>query len=153
MKVTPVLLAKDILKWLEPKSPVKIRLKTGYGYLRTSFGQDRRLPLIITHFKADLRKYIKAGKPCEVCALGALVVAKAYRMDQVQLTACSMISYEIREALRDIFTFSDMIYIEHAFEHGIGLQTRSRSAVRRMKEICHNIIRNKGQFIPDDDEG
>lgn len=53
-----------------------------------------------------------------------------------------------RRMLRSIFTAGQLTAIEGAFEEGWGLSRPNASATDRLREICRNIIRNKGQFVP-----
>ena len=137
VKITPVMLAKDVLKWLQPGSKVRIRPLLDNGFVG-----------IKGDVSVDLQAYLKAGKPCEVCARGALVAAKAYRVDMVQVSGDDFWRSETDTILDGIFNPYELNDIEEAFERGKGLPSWITSARGRLKAICQNIITNKGKFVP-----
>lgn len=145
LPITPVMLAKDVLKWLEPGSKVKIKPVLGKWYVMAK-GQSG----------ADLQTLLKKGRQCEVCGVGALMCAIAYRQDNMFLTADQNIpdrrpgevgtvsSAFIR--VLEFFSSANRHDIEMAFELGTGV--RAKTARGRLKEIMLNIVANKGKFIP-----
>jgi hypothetical protein len=151
MKITKTMLAKDILKWLEPKSKVKIRPRLEYGWVAGPRGDAT----------TDLQELLMSGRPCEVCALGALVCAVAFRKDEISL--CKSPShthagqdgklslpdrYGIVSILQEYFDPEECALIEGAFEDGTGLPSRVRSAKGRLRAICENIVSHRGKFVP-----
>lgn len=168
-KITAVTLAKDVLKWLAPGGKVKIQLRKNFAYVRpTGSGVsyiDRhgaeaasRYYLKPSSMSMELQDYLKAGKTCNVCAIGAFVAAKAYREDHFPIDYHGAERADAAAFLESEFAMSSafdirsgrepMRTIELAYETGEGVSSKIRSAKGRMRFICHNIIKNKGKFIP-----
>ena len=119
------------------RSKVKIKPKFSNGYT-------------VTKTAVDLQSYLKSGNSCEVCGVGALVCAVAYRKDKIKtstswLSGVSDVLNPYTE-IRPFFGLENSGYIEEAFERGVGV--KAKTAVGRLKEICKNIIANKGKFVP-----
>ena len=86
---------------------------------------------------------------CQVCALGALLVAKAVRYDNVTREA---LLGQNTQALREHFDEDQLTLIESAFE---GWNDESwfdayPDESARFRAIMRNIIRHKGTFVPSD---
>ena len=136
-KITLTMLAKDVLKWLKPGSKIRIVPKFAHGYVG-SYGDA-----------GDVQKHVKAGKPCAVCGIGALAVAAAVRIDSLKFNDFDPMNELLREACVDLIglTNEQAGNIEGAFELGGGLANPARSAKGRLKQICENILKNKGEFV------
>ncbi len=157
MKITSTRIAKDVLKWLEgPKKACPIIPKgNGNGYI-----------IIVPNAigKLDVQQHLKAKGKCEVCGIGGLAAALAYRIDNLKLKSgnpngcncgsCSSAYVErerLEKFLKPYFTLKQLDVIEFAFEHGedmLGKNDYKWSATKRLKVICKNIIANKGKFVP-----
>ena len=136
--VTLTMLAKDVLKWLRPGSKVRIVPRFHYGYIGK---RDQ---------SGDVQEYLKSGKPCPVCGIGAIAAAAAFRKDKLKFDAWgSPTSNGIRNACMRVagMPMSQANKIEDAFENGEGLPP-IRSARGRLIVICENIIKHNGLFIP-----
>ena len=149
-RITATMLAKDVLKWLKPATRKEVRLVpamgTGYVRLLENKASD---PLLNRDFGADgdLQTFLLCGKPCQVCGIGAFLVAKALRVDAIRAIGGGVSRERCVASLKPVGLGEDaLFYIEQAFECGTGL--RSNTATGRLKEICRNIIANKGKFIP-----
>jgi len=149
MKITSVMLAKDVLKWLaNPAKECPITPKTGNGYVVVKGSKAKEV---------DIQKHAKSGKKCEVCGIGGLAVALATRTDSLKATHGSgrvgdysaKVGYEeTLSFLQPYFTESQLFQIEDSFEDGEGLPRGVESARARLKAICENIVANKGEFVP-----
>lgn len=110
-------------------------------------------------------------KTCEVCALGALFVAKIGRLDSFklhresvsQIGSTSLHGGTIKDQLNTFFSYEQMTLIECAFEisdhHARSLLADVVTAATRFGEeytndrsrlvaIMENIIQNNGEFCP-----
>ncbi len=155
-KITPVMLAKDVLAYLDPKKRGKIRIfpRFGTGYLNVLREQPTHGGPVLYDYSveggSDVQKILKKGKPCQVCALGALVAAKAVRADEVQTTYGGVLfGNDVYAALEEVFRPRDLAKIEQAFEDGCCWEVApndSEGAKERLIQICKNIIKNKGKF-------
>lgn len=133
-KVTLLMLAEDVLKWLKPGSKVKLVPKANHGYIGTTEQRG-----------GDVQTYLKSGKPCTVCGIGAFAAAAAFRKDKLQFDDPT----SIRNACIQVTGLkpSQADYIEYAFEYGEGLDHPAKSAKGRLTQICENIVKNKGRFV------
>lgn len=152
--ITLTLLAKDILKYLQPDSKVKLKPRRKFAYCLTPKGNE----------EPDLQKVLQAGKVCEVCGIGVFLAAKAYRVDGVKFTDTLDIwsrhtgrrglgssGIDQRVVHNSLYAVADrgtLRRIEAAFETGLGVPREIKSARGRLEWICKNIIRNKGVFKP-----
>lgn len=152
--ITLTLLAKDILKYLQPDSKVKLKPRRKFAYCLTPKGNA----------EPDLQKVLQAGKVCEVCGIGAFLAAKAYRIDGVEfrdtldffsrhagrrgLGSSEFDQRVVRNSLQAVADPETLLRIEKAFEKGTGVPREIKSARGRLEWICKNIIRNKGVFKP-----
>ena len=150
MKITPVMLAKDVLKWLAnpaKECPITPKLSNGYVIVKGAKAKE-----------VDVQKHVKSGKKCEVCGLGGLAVALATRIDSLKATGgfdyggggfySAEVEYqETISFLQPYFTESQLNQIEDAFEDGEGLPRGVESARARLKAICESIVANKGKFV------
>lgn len=148
-----VAIAKDALAWINAGA---LKPSNGGHYVNPT----RALAVDVDgerHKQVQLRDMV-LGK-CEVCALGALFLAKAVRYDNVLARSCGY--YPI--ALRDHFDEDQMNLIEFTFE---GKQICSAGSVSqrravqarafynryydptdRLYGILENIIENRGTFV------
>lgn len=108
---------------------------------------------------ADLRDVIPHFTVCEVCAVGALVVATAKRHDNMKLT--DLESGGVFAALRSYFSKEQLLLIEMVYEKEdieAAHTADQREAVSRMWEdvptgsarlrlIMENIVANNGTFV------
>lgn len=138
-KITMTMLAKDVLKWLaKPKESPIIPMDNGHGYLiaRATRGN-----------KVDIQQHLTKPKACEVCAIGAFVAAKAFRVDGLEVQA--MYREDCIDFMGGISDREEMLKIERAFEDWDGITaTWESSAIEKLTLICKNIIKNKGKFVP-----
>jgi hypothetical protein len=143
-EITAVTIAQDVLKWLEPDSPVKIVPKMHNSYIV--------IPLVGDD--VDIQAYLQTGKSCEVCGIGALAAAFAFHRDgliahpdynEFDEEANGFVgSREIYTALQPYFDHYQLATIEVYFE---STANQSLSAADRLRNICQNIIRNNGVFV------
>ena len=102
--------------------------------------------------------------PCEVCAIGAMFIAKAVRFDEV--TTDQYRCGQFHEPLRRHFDAKQLALIETAFEGQVyvwnedarlsdaekwaahGFYAAHVGASSRLTAILRNIIANDGTFIP-----
>lgn len=109
---------------------------------------------------------LTAGRTCEVCALGALFVAGVERADKLRVKDLvygtergvlrGLDGNDCRAYLERFFEYDQLAEIESAFEcWGAGLKTRWRLLPpdERMRRIMANIIKNYGEFVPDELSG
>ncbi len=77
MKITSTRIAKDVLKWLEgPKKACPIiPIGYGHGYMI--------VPNVAGEL--DVQQHLKANGKCEVCGIGGLAAALAFRIDNLKL--------------------------------------------------------------------
>lgn len=145
-KITPVMLAKDVLKLLESR---RFKPVTG-GYVE---------PTGRVHLDGDAQATLKnKAFKCEVCALGAAFCAYVLRVDN-HLGGFS------REKLGEVLAPEQMTLIESAFEAtfawgsgrvsaaelyaAIDFGERYTSDSGRLRAIMRNIIANDGKFKPE----
>lgn len=146
-----ILIAQDVLRWMRTR---KLTIETG-SYL--VFEED---PAPGTPLQPILRKLATAKRPCEVCALGACLIAKIDRFNAVEMPVTFGRSVTA-EALSDIFSNTQMDLIEAAFEvtseyaifdgvqDAIAFGQRFNTNPRlRLRRIMQNIIEHKGVFVP-----
>lgn len=152
MKITKTSLAKDILKWLDPSSKVKIEPVRNYCYVAGPKDDE----------ETDIQKILLAGKVCEVCAKGAFIAAKAFHVDGIELDIPATARYNkaaddgkqslnvgtITDTCDGIFSITEARLIEIAFERGIGVPWRITTASGRLTWICKNIVSHRGKFVP-----
>lgn len=143
--ITLKMLARDVLKYLDPKRRGKIRLKPklANAYVNlTAYNRcyDREVWV-------DLQEYALSGKQCEVCGLGALLVAKAIREDKISVNAYdgAQRPTNTNELLpMSVDNYNLMAKIEDAFEHWRDMPGNPpRSARTRLKSVCRAIIAGK----------
>ena len=140
-KITLLMLAKDVLKWLKPGSKVKLVPKANHGYIGTTKQRG-----------GDVQTYLKSGKPCTVCGIGALAAAAAFRKDELQFDGFGLVaSSSLRRVCIQVTGLkpSQADYIEYAFEYEEGLDHPAKSAKGRLTQICENIVKNRGRFVRD----
>jgi hypothetical protein len=100
--------------------------------------------------------------PCQVCALGGLLLAKAVRFDAV--TVSNVLNHQVKRLL-DHFSADQLNEIEAAFEgcsypsitwidsdrvFNIDWKEAFPNDKVRFRRIMENIIRNEGTFVPSD---
>lgn len=156
-----VAIAKDALKWhragaLDIRPGSYVRPLRGNALIRNEQGEmiDR---------DTEARDVV-IGK-CEVCALGALLIAKAVRFDAVTIGQLKMNN---AVALKDYFSNDQINSIEAAFEgtsypsiNGTcndAIYTAGRvnsdwiarypNHAVRFRAVMRNIIKNNGTFVP-----
>lgn len=148
-----VAIAEDALKWIasgifKPMSGVYLKQTDGKA-------MDR---LFVANPQAQLRT-VDLGK-CEVCAVGAMFVAKSNLFNAVKVKDVG----DYHEKLRQHFSETQLALIEAAFEltEGVGpydapeaaanravaFGARYANDTRRLKAILQNIIDNGGTFVP-----
>jgi hypothetical protein len=143
-----VAIAKDALAWVEA------------GALTPQCGVYVRPTIYPT--QSEVYKQLRdvyLGK-CEVCARGALFLAKAVRFDNVLAGNFNMPSANLC-ALEEHFEFQQIALIENYFEgrsvHWVNYNSdlyiywarRHPSSSERMTLILQNIIDNDGTFVPE----
>lgn len=99
--------------------------------------------------------YTDYGDDCHVCALGALMLAKANADGSC---ARPRDGSEVRRCLAEVFDHGELRSIECFYENWIPRPNDERTLERfvhkyttpeaRMKAIMQNIIKNKGTFKP-----
>lgn len=139
-----VAIAKDALAWLEAGA-----LEASHYYVEpefTSFARDEQ--------KRQLRDIVLGT--CQVCALGAMFLAKAVRYDNVVVPNIFN-SDLIYSKLAEHFDRPQIYLIEQTYEHEYPTNATDRAArfaetfpdgKPRMRAILENIIANHGTFIP-----
>jgi hypothetical protein len=158
MKITSTRIAKDVLKWLEgPKKACPI-IPIG--------GSNGYMIVPNATVELDVHQHLKAKGKCEVCGIGGLAAALAFRIDNLKLDSgdpaeCDCVSCiqgvgvtvsreRLEKFLKPYFKPAQLDAIETAFEHGnemLGKNDYKWSATKRLKVICKNIIANKGKFV------
>lgn len=103
----------------------------------------------------SLQTHLLPLRNCQVCALGALFVAKVIRHNRFTCDG-EPDSHTLREAMAGYFTRQQLFDIETAFEcckMGTGrfaakvFGRRYADDTDRLMAIMRNIIRNKGTFV------
>ncbi len=150
-KMTPaqkrVAMAQDALKWIEAGALIPMK-----GLYVNTLSMD------IYHRADDLDAVNADGSrkqardvvlgPCNVCAKGALLIAKAVRFNNV--TVLDLANYS-DEQLTDYFTTSQISQMEVAFErYDTWWYDEYPDNKERLTAILKNVVRNKGQFEFDD---
>jgi hypothetical protein len=147
-----VAIAKDALAWIEAGA---LRPMSG-AYVEPMERKDLRKNL------AQQLRDVVLG-PCEVCAIGALFIAKAVRFGETSVGDYAMSHFH--DSLRGHFSEKQLALIECAFERGpcgryeyrldetevaeaIAFYGLDDTAARRLKRILENIIANGGTFKP-----
>ena len=139
-----VLIAQDVLKLLRTKKNLEV--KTGNAYINT----EVELPE-----GESLQDHLKTlwSKPCEVCAKGALLLAKVDLFNKCKIPGNN--GYETGEIglndgqwctsnLTDIWPGEILDQMEKWFES--GPQGDDESDADHLKSIMKNIIANNGEF-------
>lgn len=155
-------IARDVLLHLDSQQLVA---KHDY-YINTAEYEDRYLsPKERTNI--TLSDWIKEGKKCKVCALGAILACKVPYENGITLVQAESHSNLVNNLL-PYFTLLQLNMIEMAFEgHTSGMRSidekfdRSVVADHRyvagydgmgadaiLRDIMHNIIANRGEFVP-----
>lgn len=144
-KITLKLLAKDVLKYLDPKTRGKIRLRPRINHCYVNVHG-------VKEHETDLQALAKNGKTCEVCGIAALLVALAIRQDAVTLSHSQGVgpdsyAYCLRhvceEGLSSVASSDCIDDIESFFEHGGTLPSGEKlphSAIGRLRSICNAIV-------------
>lgn len=139
-----VAIAKDALAWLEAGA-----LEASHYYVEpefTSFARDEQ--------KRQLRDIVLGT--CQVCALGAMFLAKAVRYDNVVVPDI-FDSILVYSKLAEHFDRQQLELIELTYEHQYHMNAYGRAAgfaetfpdgEPRLRAILENIIANHGTFIP-----
>jgi hypothetical protein len=114
--------------------------------------------------RADAKALLESKK-CEMCARGALMLAKVAKHNGGvrKISSCGIDQSYTSRSLKDAFTDGELNRIERAFEtlyrkpadryifttpeRKFGCQFKSDAD--RLMAICQNIIDHKGQFRPD----
>lgn len=122
-----------------------------------------------TEFNA--RDFTKKVNKCEVCALGSIFVSAVNLYDDVELKdgeeATSVFETLDLSPLSKYFSPTSLAFIECCFEGedsahwcdidgkesaiGIAYHRSFRSSKERLIAIMKNIVRNKGNFVPEQD--
>lgn len=167
-----VRVAKDVLKWLKNDE-----LKVSTGEYVTP--ENVKFPSV-----GDAQQHVDKLKQCTVCALGSCFIGLVNQMDKLDLqelfqirmysnTSGPIFEDKMRNYLREIFSETQMLLIESAFEmqdmrgsnyHDVNISavniaraiefgkqhdhTIDANAKSRLKAIMNNIVKNKGIFIP-----
>ncbi len=172
-----VMIAKDVITALEQKTIRSVSgnwVKTHDQLFKEETLDkfwDGDAKIIETIEKTQISDAIKNVK-CDVCALGALFVCGVRRFNKITFGKLSDEVFGGTEAgefehehldyfLKGYFSESQLSLIEIAFEKGMGAyiatSNKENLAMRmfkgspkiRMIGIMKNIIKNKGQFIPE----
>lgn len=144
-----VAIAKDALAWIDagalvPKSMTYVYVS---DYARSLQLNNRE------NLGKQLRDVV-LGK-CQVCAKGALFLAKAVRYDNVEITSGfninQLASNHYDGPLTEHFTSDQLVDIEDAFENFRNRDdhpwhVRYPKPKDRLVAILQNIIRNQGNF-------
>lgn len=144
-----VQVAKDVIKQLNLK---RIQAETGMycGIYSISPEADKQ---------KELSKLLKKeSKPCVVCGIGALFVAKVYRENKLDATAYKLPNYKsttdicvgrpkIVSYVRDAFNARQLDQIEEWFEGNSEVQRNYPNDEDRLRAIMEHIIKNEGRVV------
>lgn len=145
-----IAVAKDVLKQLKLR---KIIAK--FGVYTVTNSVDRVALGALTQQHTDLQDALKViTKPCEVCAVGSLLMSYARLYDEVPLeNSATLVSYHHGPVMR-LFGKWQTQAIENTFEgwrepgEGEDDSWWSTAPERRLKRIMNNIVKNGGKFVP-----
>lgn len=154
-----VAIAKDALAWIAAKALIPA---TG-SYVSPEEGPLREFDFYGDGGRVDDQlRSVRLGV-CNVCAIGALFIAKAVRFDKT--TVGDLTSGRHRDSLTGFFSARQLSLIEIAFE-GFSLNAKDEptdeerglavefwnsagdSDRKRLVAILENIIANGGEFVP-----
>lgn len=154
-----VMVARDVIKQLDMKRYVGMR----GVYVHAAQGIDDQ-PIDVLLPAQPIAKRIKR---CEVCALGAIFVSYARKLNEVEATIGGRRGLHFdqhRGPMYDLFTGPMLSNIEAAFEGWlvsgvlgkrpdttfVALRERVPDDSERLRMIMQNIIDNDGTFVPAD---
>lgn len=145
-----VAIARDVIKHLQAKRFVTVT-NILWRFKGLSIAEKVNQKRIKTLLKI---------KPCEVCAIGACVIAGLNRFNQVEFKGVNGAEYE-ELSLQQWFSINQLALIEIGYEgknYNFSNSVRSDAAVSffykhcdndtRLIAIMQNIIKNKGEFVP-----
>lgn len=155
-----IAIAKDVIKWLKED---KLVPKAGAFYLILKDQKDR----------GKLDKILREQEDCQVCALGACFVGMVDLGDKLNFsdvfgsnfivgTTNNIVDeYQMRRWLEKVFSTSQLIMIEKAFEYKlygsdseitfkkeVDFGANYKNDTDRLLAIMKNIIKNRGTFKP-----
>ncbi len=148
-RITAMEIARDVLEMLDKRKIVPV---VGAAYLRFFLGRRAR--------RHEELQGLVAGKTCDVCAIGALLLAEVTRRDDLKIGdnwshTVSMKMSQVHERLKSIFPIWMLHNIESAFEGPDDSSVYENqpcyrdSAAIRMRKIMRNILFNGGEFDRD----
>lgn len=149
-----VAVARDVLALLDAR-----KITTSHSYLNFNYrDEDSPAP------DADVRSMLLKTRKCEVCAKGALFVARTMGRNEVTVSEAGICAWSGRaygdgdsmcNTLADCFVRDDLNEIERAYENGFDgfdgqWEAKYPDDRKRLRAIMQRVIDNRGRFTKRD---